>query len=686
MSSSKVDAIASYESEPPAAAASASLSRLESAHNRDTRGISIRVVFVAVCVLQVTVCAALCCYLGYSNAIRVTNELSGSILDLHFRLFRTTVDQVLIETLRSTDAIQEHFEKLIPTLISTNYSGAAQAGFWGMSSRRFRRNWALGSPVREIYSCSLGNLSYSFIPIEDRQTMLLTDVTTGSRTSAIQLRIDSAKRNDWRDIQADLPPDTTFDSMLKSDKFMREFSVPRAVSDRLWWREIVASQSAFIWPHPFSASMNTSFLFGNGKRFSVANLTHPVAVCSTQFSVGELRAAMSTLELGKRSHFMLLRNTGALLVASEPQLHAMHIAAPEGRLWLQNHTEAGSLPAVQVVSSRLKRWGLMSQTADSTSISACTDPTVFSARVSVAGSTFLMRAACVGSPGLDGVLVTLSPRSDFDDGSSELLTYSLLVGSLLLGVSVMSTVVVVNVVWRKVDQVVHFMRELDLAPLYPSVTAVSYRASEIPAKGRLHDLVRRWDAVFFKSNLTSGESGTPSGFRTAHATSGSQQNLIGDTELSLQHPFRGEPVYVAANNVAPHAAIVAASPSDLQVNSASSSSVMLNETIRPSAARPLLLSAVDAGRVKVDAVIDIRVEDQCVQDDSLSASNKQRCRPVLCELSEPALMRRTFGSMLHALSRFEQETAQATQTKRHFIRYIFHEVRVPFNSVTLCKQ
>jgi len=60
-------------------------------------------------------------------------------------------------------------------------------------------------------------------------------------------------------------------------------------------------------------------------------------------------------------------------------------------------------------------------------------------------------------------------------------------------------------------------------------------------------------------------------------------------------------------------------------------------------------------------------------------------RRTTCELSEPALMRRTFGRMLHSLYDFKKETDRANQAKRHFIRYIFHEVRVPFNAVSLCK-
>jgi len=58
---------------------------------------------------------------------------------------------------------------------------------------------------------------------------------------------------------------------------------------------------------------------------------------------------------------------------------------------------------------------------------------------------------------------------------------------------------------------------------------------------------------------------------------------------------------------------------------------------------------------------------------------------IPCELFEPALMRRTFGALLRSICSYQDEVERANEAKRHFIRYIFHEVRVPFNSVVLCK-
>ena len=51
-------------------------------------------------------------------------------------------------------------------------------------------------------------------------------------------------------------------------------------------------------------------------------------------------------------------------------------------------------------------------------------------------------------------------------------------------------------------------------------------------------------------------------------------------------------------------------------------------------------------------------------------------------LSEVRLMHRSFGSMLYTLAQHDQlESINAA--KREFIRYIFHEVRVPFNAIVL---
>jgi len=39
--------------------------------------------------------------------------------------------------------------------------------------------------------------------------------------------------------------------------------------------------------------------------------------------------------------------------------------------------------------------------------------------------------------------------------------------------------------------------------------------------------------------------------------------------------------------------------------------------------------------------------------------------------------------MLWSLKESSERVTRATDAKRHFIRYIFHEIRVPFNAVTL---
>ena len=51
-------------------------------------------------------------------------------------------------------------------------------------------------------------------------------------------------------------------------------------------------------------------------------------------------------------------------------------------------------------------------------------------------------------------------------------------------------------------------------------------------------------------------------------------------------------------------------------------------------------------------------------------------------LAEVKLMHRSIGSILHALSANDQ-LALVNQAKRAFIRYVFHEVRVPFNAIVL---
>jgi signal transduction histidine kinase/CheY-like chemotaxis protein len=52
-------------------------------------------------------------------------------------------------------------------------------------------------------------------------------------------------------------------------------------------------------------------------------------------------------------------------------------------------------------------------------------------------------------------------------------------------------------------------------------------------------------------------------------------------------------------------------------------------------------------------------------------------------MRETQLLQHTFGSMLESLRTNHQQLQTANESKRRFIRYIFHEVRVPFNAIVL---
>ena len=58
-------------------------------------------------------------------------------------------------------------------------------------------------------------------------------------------------------------------------------------------------------------------------------------------------------------------------------------------------------------------------------------------------------------------------------------------------------------------------------------------------------------------------------------------------------------------------------------------------------------------------------------------------RSAVCLMREVEDMQFTFHSMLHQLTKSTQELEEANDAKRHFVRYIFHEVRVPLNAVML---
>ena len=59
-----------------------------------------------------------------------------------------------------------------------------------------------------------------------------------------------------------------------------------------------------------------------------------------------------------------------------------------------------------------------------------------------------------------------------------------------------------------------------------------------------------------------------------------------------------------------------------------------------------------------------------------------RCLPTV-SFRETQLLHRTFGAMLTGLQSSHEMLQTANESKRRFIRYIFHEVRVPFNAIVL---
>jgi signal transduction histidine kinase len=58
------------------------------------------------------------------------------------------------------------------------------------------------------------------------------------------------------------------------------------------------------------------------------------------------------------------------------------------------------------------------------------------------------------------------------------------------------------------------------------------------------------------------------------------------------------------------------------------------------------------------------------------------CKPVI-SINELKLMSSTFDAMLTRLIESQEQLEQATNAKQQFLRFVFHEVRVPLNAVTL---
>ena len=657
--------------------------------------VSIRAVFVLVCVVQVTLCAAICAYLGYNNAVKVTSRLSSTILDYRFRGFQKTIDGVLAPLVDATDSLQADFAPIAPGIMQTGIARYTPS-IWHVANRRFRRRLALGRLVRESYACALGNVSMSFIPQAESQTLIITDATTNGSAFVLQLNVSSLRQDDWSNIQADFPLNATFDSLLQSDKVIRTAVIPLPVATRSWYQETVAGGVHAVWTLPFKSVSTTSVIFGNGKGIILPGDTKPSAICVAQIPLSELRDELLQLDFGRTSHFLLLQDTGLVLVTSFAELHDMQMQEPDGRLWLQNHTApADGVDWVGVVLPLLLEWGLVTPQVG---IRPASNPTftLFHRSLRVDGTEYFLRSSYVQTPGLRAVLVTLSLASDFDSGAADLLTFTTLTLVLVLLASIALTLVVVKIVWRRVDEVVEFMRQLEHGPYWTNAAGIKRNESsrvvtggptatahENPSMEHIEELVQRWDRVVQRSSSARGASSLDSGPALAspaakpnswisfqfHASPKSRDTIqAGPVELMER---KQQEVVLDVDTLQPSNAIAAKTTPENELG-----------LLISGASHAAASVADDASHRREIAVRNMVPSDK---GDPVDSRDIEPGRRTTCELSEPALMRRTFGRMLHSLYDFKKETDRANQAKRHFIRYIFHEVRVPFNAVSLCK-
>jgi len=664
-------------------------------HSTSRKGISVRTIFVILSLLQVTICAILCCYLGYLNAVKVTEKLSSKIFDHHFESARLAVDDVLGPLITATDSLMSEIAFTTPVALSTGIVRST-AGFWYHANKRFRRQQVQKIPIAQSQRCKIGQVMMAFLPGGPTTRFAIQDRSTGGNTVVVELNFSAASPvTDWRTIEADISSEATFDSLLNHSRVLRVQSSPDSRSPVSYLEEVAANGANTMWFTP-QLSYNRQLTIGTGRGVVDYNRNVVVGACVMAVTVSQIRQELLTLSVSPGSKFLMATTSGRLLLASDDAMHSLTDSSRYGaQVWMQNITTVESVPQIAALTPLLMKWGLVSTQSGALLSSPPCRTCIYSAELRIEGKQYHVRAGHLQADGFDGFIVTLAYSADFDSGSSELLTFSTIVGTAVLAGSIALTLAVVHVVWRKVDQVVQFMKELDEASLVPdNLTLRSRKQSESdvhrvapqPGNGNLErlrrqsvsstgphvlcTLLRKWNTV---SQLGMGAT------TDRPASLGDSAPEVSDEASSRSDTAQAKLQEVVAESrySLPHSSRKARLEPPSSWWRGWQCWCCRSQHIRHKKTAETQLSVVGWAA----STAPNRVPAEC----SGARTVEQSPSCVSFQLAEPALMRRTFGAMLHSLCAFQQETMRANQAKQHFIRYIFHEVRVPFNSVVLCK-
>ena len=452
------------------------------------------------CVLQIVLCAVLCCYFGYTNAISVTDRLSSDVVNERFRSIRREVDGALLQLLPAVDTLHQVIEPLVPAIYASD-TVTDLTGFWYWAEHQRRRSLAWNGLAPYGFVCSVQNNVFLFLP-DSTGTLArfgVVDSTMPVGTSLTawlpvepESNADSAAAN-WQSIPTRVAKTDSFNSLLASGALQNLTRGNFTLDSRPWYSESISRGTNVSWVTPYVARDQQLWL-AVSKGFLLPNSTATVGACLAQIPVRKLHAAVASVPETKVSHYMIVRSTGRLYASNVPQLVDIMNSAGGSRVWLQNSTRIAAVPFIAEMLPYLWSWNLITDTAGSTPDGYPDSSQVFSARVHLDGVNLLCRASVLATPGVGAAMVGCFYESDFDNGASSLLKYAIIATVVVLVCAVALTCGVVHLVWRGIAQVVHFMRLLDVSSFgAAAVSSAAGAGNQESARTDFRRIVSDWN-------------------------------------------------------------------------------------------------------------------------------------------------------------------------------------------------
>ena len=659
---------------------------------------SIRTLFVLLAMVHITICASVVGYLGYRNAVDVTSQLSEVVSTERFERVRVAVDGSLKPLLQAAQDLHDWIEPVAPAILQAD-SVLDIPWFWYYGVRTMSHNLAWKLPFGVSLACAIGNNSLVFSPteVQSRIFMLISNSPTSSRRSTNGIFTFMPQNRSTFEI---MTPNTTFRSMLQQGLLTEVVNIPYLLpTQRSWYTEAVRAYSSppdvsnFIWTPPF-ITRDKQLLLGVAVGVAIPGQLQAGGACLAQLPARKLAEAIASIPAGQQALTLLAGSNGRVLASNVAELQPLVVSLDNFTYYLQNSSSTISSAFLQALLPLLYRYNFISATANVVPADdlARSDPAAITVSADIDGRHYLCRMGTLTTPGFGGFVVTCFDKADFDDGAGVLLRDAFFSTGLVLLSALVSTLVLLHFVWRGVDALMGFMRALQQASgtvdsTNPSKTTeraggddkqgahgMSSKSLRVVAKQWEHYVNTgysssrsRWATCCFlrrqqvhKLDSTLPRQTTSSQNDCKESRASSSQQLSHDGELGLT-------VVVESQQAHPLPATASASA---QVSSGwlDLQSAAANQTAASAAGSPDELLALSGGN-------------------SFAKSPRRDvgCSYLECQLFEPALMRHTFGSMLKSICSYQDEVERANEAKRHFIRYIFHEVRVPFNSVVLCK-